>query len=116
MNRRDFMARAMAGSSLALAAGAIPRLARAAAGRPGRATLADAHIEILTGEPIGTIAPEIYGHFTEHLGGVIYDGVWVGEGSKIPNVGGIRKALVDAMQADPAGGGPMARRLLCGRV
>lgn len=24
----------------------------------------------------GTIAPEIYGHFTEHIGGVIYDGIW----------------------------------------
>jgi len=34
---------------------------------------ASAHIEVITGEPIGTIAPEIYGHFTEHLGGVIYD-------------------------------------------
>jgi alpha-L-arabinofuranosidase len=58
----------------------------------------DSRIEILTGEPIGTIAPEIYGHFTEHLGGVIYDGIWVGENSKIPNVAGIRKALVDALQ------------------
>ena len=25
-------------------------------------------------EEIGTISPEIYGHFTEHLGGVFYDG------------------------------------------
>jgi len=56
-------------------------------------------VEILLDEPIGTIAPEIYGHFIEHLGGVIYDGVWVGEGSKIPNVGGVRKALVDAFKA-----------------
>ncbi|HET9984391.1 MAG TPA: alpha-L-arabinofuranosidase C-terminal domain-containing protein, partial [Longimicrobiales bacterium] len=63
-----------------------------------RARLADAHIEVLTGEPIGTIAPEIYGHFAEHLGGVVYDGSWVGEDSKIPNVGGIRKALVDALK------------------
>ncbi len=60
--------------------------------------LADSRIDLLLDEPIGTIAPEIYGHFTEHLGGVIYDGVWVGENSKIPNVGGIRKALVDALR------------------
>ena len=33
---------------------------------------------------IGTIAPEIYGHFSEHIGGVIYDGLWVGKDSKIP--------------------------------
>jgi alpha-N-arabinofuranosidase len=49
-------------------------------------------------EPIGKIAPEIYGHFAEHLGGVVYDGIWVGEESKIPNVGGIRKSLIDALQ------------------
>jgi alpha-N-arabinofuranosidase len=59
---------------------------------------ADSRIEVLTAEPIGTIAPEIYGHFAEHLGGVIYDGIWVGEKSKIPNIGGIRKSLVDAMK------------------
>jgi len=59
----------------------------------------DAHIEILPTEPIGTIAPELYSHFIEHLGGVIYDGVWVGEQSKIPNQNGIRKAFIDAMRA-----------------
>ena len=48
-------------------------------------------------EPIGTIAPEIYSHFVEHLGGVVYDGIWVGENSRIPNVGGIRKELVEAL-------------------
>ncbi len=48
-------------------------------------------------EPIGTIAPEIYGHFVEHLGAVVYDGIWVGEGSRVPNVGGLRKALIDAL-------------------
>ena len=50
-------------------------------------------------EPIGTIAPELYGHFIEHLGGVIYDGVWVGEGSRVPNVGGMRRVLVEALRA-----------------
>jgi alpha-L-arabinofuranosidase len=58
----------------------------------------DARIEILLGEPLGTIAPEIYGHFCEHLGGLVYDGLWVGEGSKIPNLNGIRKELVDEMK------------------
>src|SRR5215831_12038949 len=60
---------------------------------------ADSHIEILVNEPIGTIAPEIYSHFIEHLGGVIYDGVWVGEDSRIPNVNGIRKDFIDTMKA-----------------
>jgi alpha-N-arabinofuranosidase len=58
----------------------------------------DSRVEILLNEPVGKIAPEIYGHFAEHLGGVVYDGIWVGENSKIANIGGIRKALVDALQ------------------
>ena len=47
--------------------------------------LADSHIDVLLLEQLGTISPNIYGHFTENLGGVIYDGVWVGEDSKVPN-------------------------------
>lgn len=80
MNRRDFLA-----TSLALLA---PRSSSAAACR----------IDILPDESIGTISPTIYGHFTEHLGGCIYDGVWVGENSKVANIGGIRKALVDHLK------------------
>jgi alpha-N-arabinofuranosidase len=60
---------------------------------------ATAHIDIILEEPVATIAPEIYGHFIEHLGGVIYDGVWVGENSKIANTGGVRQAVVDALKA-----------------
>ena len=63
-----------------------------------RAQSAESRIEILLAEPVGTIAPEIYSHFVEHLGGVVYDGIWVGESSKIPNVNGIRKELVDEMR------------------
>jgi len=58
----------------------------------------DARIEVLPGEVLGTISPNIYGHFIEHIGGVIYDGVWVGENSKVQNIGGIRKNLVDEMR------------------
>ena len=57
----------------------------------------DSRIEVLLGEPLGTISPDIYGHFVENLSGVVYDGIWVGENSRIPNTGGIRKALVDAL-------------------
>lgn len=65
---------------------------------PGvRAQGADSRVEVLLNEPIGTIAPELYSHFVEHLGGVVYDGIWVGESSKIPNIGGIRKELVEAL-------------------
>jgi alpha-L-arabinofuranosidase len=80
---------------------AIAASASALRTRPllAQSTQADARIEILPAEPIATISPEIYSHFIEHLGGVIYDGVWVGEGSKIPNEGGVRKAFIDAMRA-----------------
>ena len=87
LNRREFV---KTGTIGALGALAFP------GPRPARA--ADAQVEVLLGEPIGTISPAIYGHFTEHIGGVVYDGIWVGEDSKVPNVGGIRKELVEHMK------------------
>ncbi|MGB6830266.1 MAG: hypothetical protein WBE41_19620 [Terracidiphilus sp.] len=68
--------------------------------RQALAQQADSHIEIMVDEPIGTIAPEIYGHFTEHLGSVIYDGIYVGENSMIANQQGLRTALIEKMRAD----------------
>ena len=64
---------------------------------PRSARTAEARIDVMADEPIGTVSPDIYGHFVEHLGGVVYDGIWVGEGSRVPNVGGIRRALVEHM-------------------
>jgi alpha-L-arabinofuranosidase len=48
--------------------------------------------------PGAEIAPEVYGHFIEHTGNVIYDGIWVGEGSSIPNIRGLRRDVVDALK------------------
>ncbi|GIW77224.1 MAG: intracellular exo-alpha-L-arabinofuranosidase 2 [Phycisphaerae bacterium] len=45
-----------------------------------------------------TISRHIYGHFAEHLGRCIYDGLWVGEDSPIPNVRGWRSDLVEALK------------------
>jgi alpha-N-arabinofuranosidase len=59
---------------------------------------ADAEVEIDLSRPGPRINPHVYGHFIEHLGGVIYDGIWVGRDSPIPNVGGIRKQFVDDMK------------------
>ena len=87
--RRRFLRNsALASSAIALA----PHVALP------QTTQVDAHIDIFPTEPIATIAPELYGHFIEHLGGVIYDGVWVGDKSKVANVGGIRKAFIDTMR------------------
>ncbi|NLN47160.1 MAG: alpha-N-arabinofuranosidase, partial [Clostridiaceae bacterium] len=40
----------------------------------------------------------VYGHFSEHLGRCVYGGYWVGEGSSIPNVRGIRSDIVQALR------------------
>ena len=58
---------------------------------------AEARIEIFGAEPRGLISPNLFGHFAEHIGGVIYDGIWVGEDSKIPNRFGIRSQLIDSL-------------------
>ena len=46
-----------------------------------------------------TIAPEIYGQFSEHLGTCIYGGLWVGEDSEIPNEDGYRTDVLEALKA-----------------
>lgn len=46
----------------------------------------------------GTVSRELHSHFIEFLGGCIYDGIWVGEDSEIPNVHGLRKDVVDALK------------------
>ncbi|MBE6658323.1 MAG: alpha-N-arabinofuranosidase [Ruminococcaceae bacterium] len=50
-------------------------------------------------ESRGVIAPEIYGHFAEHIGGVYYDGLWVGEDSPVENIRGFRKFIVEKFRA-----------------
>jgi alpha-L-arabinofuranosidase len=61
-------------------------------------TGASARIEVLLEEPLGTISPNVYGHFTENLGGVIYDGIWVSPTSTVPNTDGLRKELIEHMR------------------
>jgi alpha-N-arabinofuranosidase len=85
MNRRNFL-RAGAGATAAVMIGATPAIA------------ADADIEISNLESGPQISANLYGQFIEHLGGVIYDGIWVGPDSKIQNIGGIRKQFIDDMK------------------
>ena len=91
IGRREFLRNSMIG------AGALV-FARSAPYMFGADSPADSRIEILLNEPLGTISSDIYGHFVEHLGGVVYDGIWVGENSKVPNINGIRKELIDEMK------------------
>lgn len=44
------------------------------------------------------IHKEIYGHFSEHLGRCIYEGLYVGEESQIPNTNGMRNDVVEALK------------------
>lgn len=53
---------------------------------------------INTEKQLSKINKEIYGHFSEHLGRCIYEGIYVGENSDIPNVNGMRKDVVQALK------------------
>ena len=45
-----------------------------------------------------TISRNLYGQFSEHLGRCVYEGIWVGEDSPIPNTRGIRNDVVAALK------------------
>jgi len=53
---------------------------------------------IVANHPGPVISKDIYGHFSEHLGRCIYEGIWVGTGSKIPNTYGIRNDVLFALR------------------
>ena len=74
----------------------IASLALSAASAFAVAT-AQTDIEVDRDAPIGTIQPEVYGQFLEHLGTQVYDGIWVGEDSDIPNTDGIRDDVYGAL-------------------
>lgn len=69
-----------------------------AVGLASAPAMAQVHIEIDHDNPIGTIQPEVYGQFVEHLGTQIYDGIWVGSDSSIPNTDGIRDDVFAALK------------------
>jgi len=89
--------------SKALAGGAVVGALIRQAGAADKSS--ELTVTVLLNETIGTIKPSVYSHFAEHIGGVIYDGVWVGPNSKVPNIDGVRRALVDhvrRLSADPS--------------
>lgn len=44
------------------------------------------------------ISRHIYGHFAEHLGRCIYDGMYVGDNAVIPNTDGVRNDVIKALK------------------
>ena len=55
-------------------------------------------VTVLPREEIGTVNPFLHGQFAEHLGELVYPGVFVGPDSPIPNDGGIRRDVVAALK------------------
>lgn len=56
------------------------------------------NVKIETQQQGPTISRHIFGQFAEHLGRGIYEGIWVGPDSKIPNTRGIRNDVVNALK------------------
>ena len=68
------------------------------ASSPSHAESFDARITIQADRPGAMIDPNIYGQFVEHLGRGVYEGIWVGPDSPIPNTRGIRNDVVAALR------------------
>jgi len=49
-------------------------------------------------QPRWIINRNLYGQFAEHLGRLIYEGIWVGENSSIPNTRGMRNDVLAALK------------------
>ncbi|MBI3349383.1 MAG: alpha-N-arabinofuranosidase [Burkholderiales bacterium] len=62
------------------------------------AQAADIKLVVNADQPGPVIHRNIYGQFAEHLGTGIYEGMWVGPDSKIPNVRGWRKDVIGALK------------------
>ena len=60
--------------------------------------MSDATIRLWPELAKATINRNIYGHFAEHLGRCIYEGIWVGPKSRIPNEGGMRMDVLAALK------------------
>ena len=56
------------------------------------------HLSLDISQAKEKISRELYGQFAEHLGHCIYGGIYVGENSTIPNIRGIRKDVLEALQ------------------
>lgn len=54
---------------------------------------------LCAGAPGPVVNRNVYGHFAEHLGRGIYEGLWVGPDSPIPNTRGIRDDVLAALKA-----------------
>src|SRR6202171_2444284 len=56
-------------------------------------------LSIDVSKPGPKIDRNIFGQFAEHLGHGVYEGIWVGPGSNIPNTRGMRNDVIAALKA-----------------
>lgn len=57
-----------------------------------------AKLHIYADRKLSVINKNIYGHFAEHLGRGIYEGIFVGKDSPIPNTHGVRTDVLNALK------------------
>lgn len=55
-------------------------------------------VYVIYPEEIGTISKNIYSHFVQPIAHSVYEGIWVGEDSPIPNTRGIRNDLIEKLR------------------
>jgi alpha-N-arabinofuranosidase len=60
--------------------------------------MAQVSLTVDAGKPGAVINKNVYGQFAEHLGSGIYEGMWVGPDSRIPNTRGWRKDVIGALK------------------
>ncbi|MFT3869155.1 MAG: alpha-N-arabinofuranosidase [Nibricoccus sp.] len=79
---------------LCIASAGLALLATAQTTAPAQKTEATLRAD----QPGPVISKNIYGQFAEHLGRCIYEGIWVGPDSTIPNTRGYRNDVVEALK------------------
>ena len=84
---------------LVFVAGAMLLAAARGQSQAPAAAVANAAATLRADAPGPVVHRNVYGHFAEHLGRGIYEGIWVGPGSPIPNTRGIRTDVVAALKA-----------------
>src|SRR5678815_2909274 len=56
-------------------------------------------VNVNASQPGAKIERNIFGQFAEHLGHGVYEGIWVGPDSSIPNTRGMRNDVIAALKA-----------------
>jgi alpha-N-arabinofuranosidase len=90
---KDRCTKLFAAFAICFLTSSISPRAHAQSPEPNKASLV-----IRADQPKATINRNIYGQFAEHLGRLIYEGLWVGEDSPIPNTRGLRNDVVAALR------------------